>query len=179
MNLGFDLDKVFIDYPPFIPAKIIDKIYKKESNGVLSYRIPKKSEQIIRLFTHYSIFRPPISKNLLFIKKLRQSSRHHHFLISSRFSFLKNTTEKLISEYKLKDSFDGLYFNFDDQQPHIFKNKIIQKLKIHRYVDDDLKLLEYISNKNPKALFFWLNNKINKKLAKNLSAITDLSEMLK
>lgn len=179
MNLGFDLDKVLIDYPPFIPAGVIDKIYKKESNGKLSYRIPQKHEQIIRLITHYHLLRPPISKNLAFIKTLKASSNHKHFLISSRFSFLKRTTEKLIKINKLDELFDELYFNFGNQQPHIFKNRIIQKLKIHRYVDDDLKLLEYVSDNNSKTLFFWLNSKIKKKLSKNLTAITNLSEMLR
>lgn len=178
MNLGFDLDKVFIDYPPFIPSKIIDRIYKKEFNGKLSYRIPGKPEQIIRLFTHYYFFRPPIRKNLEFIKRLRKLN-HKHILISSRFSFLKKTTERLIKKHRLDKLFNELYFNFDDQQPHIFKNQIIQRLKIDRYVDDDLRLLEYVSERNPKTLFFWLNNKIKNKLTKNLISITNLSEMLK
>lgn len=179
MRLGFDLDKVFIDYPPFIPASIIDKIYKKRSHGTLSYRIPRKTEQIIRLFTHYHLFRPPIVKNLVFVKNLRKSSNHKHFLISSRFSFLKKTTERLILKHKLNELFNELHFNFDNRQPHIFKNQIIQRLKIDRYADDDLKLLEYVSEKNPKTLFFWLNNKVKKKLTNNLFSITDLSEMLK
>ena len=30
MNIGFDLDKVFIDTPPFIPKTVIEKLYKKK-----------------------------------------------------------------------------------------------------------------------------------------------------
>lgn len=179
MNLGFDFDKIFIDYPPFIPATFINKIYKKKANGNLSYRIPRKPEQILRLITHYHHFRPPITKNLEFIKQLRSSFNHKNYLISSRFSFLKKTTESLIEKHSLEELFDGFYFNFRDQQPHIFKNQILQKLNINRYVDDDLHLLKYAASYNPKILFFWLNDKIKSNLSKNIIAITDISEMLK
>ena len=179
MNLGFDLDKVFIDYPPFIPDKIINRLYRKKSDGILSYRMPKKPEQILRIISHYHLFRAPIKKNLSFVENLKKGANHHHFLISSRFSFLKKTTEALIKKHKLNELFDELYFNFNDKQPHLFKNGIIQKLKLQRYVDDDLSLLEYISVHNPKTVFFWLNDKTKRKLTNNLFAINDISEMLK
>lgn len=179
MNLGFDLDKIFIDYPPFIPPEIINRLYKEKSDGLLAYRMPKKPEQILRIISHYHLFRAPISKNLEFVKKLKKRQNHKHFLISSRFSFLKKTTELVVKKNKLNELFDKLYFNFNDLQPHLFKNEIIRKLKIQRYVDDDLFLLKFVAAKNQKSLFFWLNNKVKKRLNKNIIAITDLSEMLK
>lgn len=179
MNLGFDLDKIFINYPPIIPVIIIDWLYKRKLNEGLSYRIPGKSEQIIRIISHYHLFRSPIQKNLMFIKNLRESSNHRHFLISSRFSFLKKKTEELVIKHKLHKLFDELYFNFENKQPHLFKNNIIKKLKLQKYVDDDLSLLKYVSMNNPRTFFYWLNDKTKGKLTKNLTAITDLSEMLK
>lgn len=178
MNIGFDLDKIFIDYPPFVPDWLIDRLYKKKANGELSYRIPPKAEQILRLISHYSIFRPPIRKNIEIIEKLCLENSNKHYLISSRFSFLKNKTKALIKKHQLDKLFDGLFFNFKNEQPHLFKNNVIKKLKICLYVDDDLQLLQYLSAKNSKVKFFWLNNKETKKLENNLFAIKDLSEML-
>lgn len=178
MNIGFDLDKVFIDYPPFIPDGLIDRLYKKKSNGELSYRIPSKAEQVIRLISHYSILRPPIKENIEIIKKLHRKNTDKYYLISSRFNFLKNKTEALIKKHQLDKLFDGLFFNFRDEQPHFFKKAIIKKLKICLYVDDDLQLLQYLSVKNPKVKFFWLNNKESRRLENNLFAIRNLSEML-
>lgn len=178
MNIGFDLDKIFIDYPPFVPDWLIDKLYKKKANGELSYRIPSKAEQILRLISHYSLFRPPIKKNIEIIEKLYRKNNNKHYLISSRFSFLKNKTKALIKRHQLDELFDGLFFNFKNEQPHLFKNHVIKKLKICLYVDDDLQLLRYLSAKNSKVKFFWLSNKETKKLENNLFAIKDLSEML-
>jgi hypothetical protein len=71
-----------------------------------------------------------------------------------------------------------MYFNYNNKQPHEFKNEILKKLKLDMYADDDLQLLEYLTDKNPKTKFFWLNGKVSKPLKKNLFAIKYLSEML-
>lgn len=178
MNIGFDLDKIFIDYPPFVPDRLIDRLYKQKSNGILWYRIPSKTEQFFRLLTHYPPFRPPILENIRFLRKLSRDKKHKYYLISSRFSFLRAITETLLKKYGLYSLFDEAFFNFEDKQPHLFKAEIVKKLNIHRYVDDDLSLLRFIAARNPKAEFFWLNNKRQEAFEKNLIAITHLSQML-
>lgn len=178
MNFGFDLDKIFIDYPPFIPSFVIDRLYKRKSK-FLSYRIPSKIEQYIRIISHHPILRPPIFKNLKFIENLNKKPNNKIFLISSRFGFLKNRTNNLIEKHKFNELFDNLYFNFENKQPHIFKNEIIQKIKVKKYVDDDLELLFYLSKNNPKTKFFWFNKKEKGTMKKNLIAINELFEILK
>ncbi|MBI2028061.1 MAG: hypothetical protein HYT07_00495 [Candidatus Levybacteria bacterium] len=177
MNIGFDLDKVFIDYPFFLPDFIIDRFYKKKANGKLSYRIPKKPEQLLRLLIHHPLLRQPIKTNIDFMKKLASQNTHKHYLISGRFGFLKNKTQKLVQKHELYKLFEGLYFNFGNQQTHLFKNDIIQRLKIDLYVDDDRELLKYLAKKNPKTKFFWLNKKVRSKIEKNLFAIKVLPDM--
>lgn len=178
MNIAFDLDKIFIDYPPFVPAEIINRLYKQESNGVLLYRMPSKAERIVRILSHHPFLRPPIIKNIQFIQSLAKSKKHRYYLISSRFGFLKDRTEFIVKKYNFNKIFNAMFFNFNDQQPHIFKNEIVKKMKIDLYVDDDLPLLEYLAEENSKTKFFWLNNRQNETLDKNLFAIRHLSEML-
>lgn len=177
MNIGFDLDKIFINFPPLVPSKIIEWFYKGKSNGSLSYRIPSKPEQFLRLLIHFPILRKPIKENIKFLKKLAAENTHTYYLISSRFGFLKKTTEKLVQKYGIDKIFKSLHFNFLNEQPHLFKNQMIKKLKINSYIDDDLPLLNFLADKNPKTKFFWLNNKISKPLGKNLSAVKNISEM--
>ncbi len=177
MNIGFDLDKVFIGYPFFLPDFIIDRLYKKKTNGELIYRIPKKPEQLLRLLIHHPLLRQPIKENIEFMRNLASKNTHRHYLISSRLGFLKNKTLNIIKKHKLNKLFEDLYFNFDNKQAHLFKNEIIQKLKIDLYVDDDRELLIFLAKKNPKTKFFWLNKKIKKTLEKNLFAINTLPEM--
>lgn len=179
MNIGFDLDKIFIDYPPFVPDGLIDALYKAQSNGILRYRIPSKPEQIVRLFTHLPPFRPPLMTNIQTVKDKNHKGTDKYHLISSRFSFLRQRTEAIIKRYAFDKIFDGMFFNFEDEQPHIFKDKIVKKLKLDRYIDDDLPLLRFLASENSNTKFYWLNKNEVGQLSRNLFAITKLSDFLR
>jgi predicted phosphatase len=177
MNIGFDLDKIFINFPPFVPSKIIDFFYKERNNNGLRYKIPSRLEQIVRIFSHYPLFRSPNVKNMRYMKSLALANKNKYYLISSRFDFLKNRTDKIIERFSLNKIFDAMYFNYSNNQPHEFKDKMVKKLNLDIFVDDDLDLLEYLIDKNPKTRFFWLNEKTSKPLKKNLFAIKNISEI--
>lgn len=176
MNIGFDLDKIFIDHPPLVPSVLLEKFYRKKSNGELLYRIPKKPEQVLRNLIHHPLLRPGIKNNLRFLSHIPKQE-HKLYLISSRFGFLRERTEKLIKKYHFNDMFDGLYFNYENKQPHLFKNEVIKSLKLDMYIDDDFPLLKYVAKENKKVKFFWLTNKRKQMLTKNISSINSLSEI--
>ena len=176
MKIGFDLDRIFINYPPFIPSKLIDKRYKLKENGELIYRFPKKPEQWIRIALHFHPFRPLIKENVEVLKKL--DHKHNSlYLISSRFGFLEKRTESVMKRYGLEQYFDAVYFNFTDKQPHLFKNELLKELKLDIYVDDDLSLLKFVAKDNKKTKLFWLNYSFSEQLNDNLFAIKSLTEL--
>ncbi|HVF69392.1 MAG TPA: hypothetical protein VNA13_02375 [Xanthomonadales bacterium] len=174
MNIGFDLDKVLIDYPPLVSPKLIDKLYKKRDNGVLLYRIPAYPEQVFRRISHTPFLRPAIKENLEFLKSIPKKS-NKLYLISSRFKFLEKRTLKLVKRFDLDKVFDEMYFNFDNLQPHEFKNEVIKRLNLDIYVDDDLSLIKHVAKNNAKTKFFWLNqDQLNKSLSENIFAISKI-----
>ncbi|CAN5201375.1 hypothetical protein BH11PAT1_BH11PAT1_7010 [soil metagenome] len=173
MNIGFDLDKVFINYPPLVPGAMIEKFYKEKSNGELLYRIPKRPEQLFRTAIHHPLLRLPIKNNLTFLSSLPKD-KHKLYLISSRFGFLRKRTEALVKKYHFDEIFHGLYFNYENKQPHLFKNEIIQALHLEMYIDDDFQLLKYVAKENKKTKFFWLTNKKPQQLTKNIVSINSL-----
>lgn len=178
MNIGFDLDKIFIDYPPFLPAALIERLYRKKSNGELAYRIPSGIEQKIRQISHYHKLRPPITNNINYMRTLvTTNKRHTYYLISSRFGFLDKQTKTVIEKYKIKELFKKSFFNNKNEQPHVFKDRMIKELDIALYVDDDLLLLKYLCVTNPKTQFYWLNGKKNGGISKNVTAITDIGQI--
>lgn len=179
MKIGFDFDKIFIDYPPFLPAKLFDKFYKKKDNGILQYRIPARPEQIFRKVLHLPFMRPPIKENLDLLKKFHKKT-NQLYLISSRFKFLEPETNRLIKKYKLDKIFNKLYFNYDNKQPHLFKNDILKKLQLDAYIDDDLSLLKHVAKENKKTQFYWLNAREKKfTLPKNIKQIYTLNQIFK
>ena len=178
MRIGFDFDGVFIDKPPFIPKKLIERLYKKKSSN-LSYRFPSKAEQVIRILSHKKIFRPPIRENIATIKKYKKNGSHTFFLISGRFGFIKKETENLLKHYQLEEMFKKRFINYDNNQPHIHKKNVLKHIQLDRYVDDDFDLILFLSKITPKTIFFWVNKLEDKKISKNLFAITDFSKVFK
>ena len=176
-KIAFDFDRVFVDYPPLIPGFVIDFLYKKINHN-LSYRIPGFFEQKIRMMSHTPFLRHPISENVSQLSEIAKENKFDIYLISSRFSFLKNRTEAWVKKYNISHFFKKMYFNFDDEQPHIFKDKILKQLKIEKFVDDDLDLLVYLAENNPQVSFFWLSNyPPYKPLTKNIKQIKTLKEL--
>lgn len=187
MIIGFDFDKIFIDTPPFIPSRLIDFLYKGGSyfnreikEGHLHYRYPGNFEQKIRIVSHHPIFRRPITNNIEAIKKIAKRNGCKTYLVSSRFGFLKKRTQTIIEKYHLDQYFDGVYFNYKNQQPHLFKEETIKKLGIEKYIDDDLDLALYLSSKMPQLKIYWLKNKEGGKivLPKNVIPISGISEFM-
>lgn len=189
MIIGFDFDKVFINYPPFIPYFLIDFLYKGESvfkknpskKSSLHYRIPGRVEQKIRILSHHPIFRTPIKENVDALKEISGKDKVTTYLVSSRFSFLKKRTDGILKKYSLDKYFDGVHFNYDNKQPHIFKEETIKKLKIDTYIDDDLQLSLFLSKSLPHLKIFWVKNgnAADVELPKNVIPIKNLKELNK
>src|SRR3989338_3361750 len=157
MNIGFDLDGVFVNKPPFIPKWVIELLYRERSKS-LSYRFPRKPEQLLRKLSHKRMFRPLIKNNKNIVINRNQKNHYAFFLISALFGFLQKETETLLRSYGLKDVFQETFLNRTNMQPHRFKENVLKKLTIHRYVDDDLELLMFLSNCYAHIKFFCLNN---------------------
>jgi len=178
MKIGFDLDKIFIDYPPIIPDALIDKLYKKRAGGTLLYRTPTRPEQMVRQISHLPLFRPAIKANIAFLRSLSKKN-YELYLISSRFNFLEKQTLMRMHQLGLDLLFEKMYFNFENAQPHLFKEEILKKLQLDLYVDDDIHLLKYIAVNNKKTKFFWLHaGPTNVHLPQNITQLTHLPDML-
>lgn len=175
-KIGFDLDGIFIGPPLFIPRNLVEQLYKRSSHN-LSYRIPGDFEKKIRIISHHHLLRPPIKENIRVLKSIAERPDLSISLISSRFSFLKEKTNKALSYNHVKENFNSMYFNLKNEQPHLFKNRLIKKEGIGKFVDDDLDLLLFLAKENPDVKFYWVgisNRKIM--LPKNITKIKNLGE---
>lgn len=179
MNIAFDLDKIFINYPPLIPAKLIDWLYRNHCSNQLSYRIPnRKLEQFVRQLTHFQSFRPAIKKNIEYINNFPRNPHHHNlYLISSRYNFLEKQTVKLLQKYRLDQLFTKVLLNTNNEQPHLFKENKIKNLKIDLYIDDDLDLLKYLKQHCPQTQLIWYNPKTTPLVLDGLRQIKNLEEV--
>lgn len=179
MNFGFDLDRVLVDYPPLVPPKLINWLYRDHIKKELHYRYPaNEMEKTFRKLTHHHFFRPKIEENIAFLREFHK--RHPHdkfFLITGRYAFLEKQTHKILNRYGLKKYFHEIHINLLDEQPHLFKEKVVKKFKIDTMVDDNLDLLIHLKRSNPRLLCFWFNPEKITAQADEIVSITTLPEI--
>ena len=158
IKIGFDLDGVIIGKPPFMPKYLMERLVRKKDHG-LAYRYPEsKFERRIRWLSHLPLFRPPINKNIKLIHELYKSKNYELYVVSSRYSFLEGRTKEWFKFYRLRGLFKEIHINLKDEQPHIYKEKMIKKLKLNVFIDDDVLLLKYLKSKLKTTDLLYIDN---------------------
>lgn len=154
IKVAFDLDGVIVDKPPIIPKTLLEYFFRG-SKKQLDYHFPRrKIDQYLRKFSHFYLFRPPISINISLIKKLFQQQNLELLIISSRYSFLNRETENWLNKREVKKYFKEIFTNTSDEKPHLCKEKIIKKVKPDIFIDDDADVVNYLKTKFPGIKFF-------------------------
>ncbi|MCL5090491.1 MAG: hypothetical protein M1514_00600 [Patescibacteria group bacterium] len=178
-RIAFDLDGVVIDKPPLVPKQLIEFFFrgchpKKE----LHYRFPQlKLEQVVRKISHFYLFRPEIKGNIKFIKGLGQNN-YELFIVSGRYSFLQKETENWLKKREMRNVFKEIFLNFNNEQPHLYKEKILIKLQPDIFVDDDPEIAGYLADKLSKTKVYCFSKKI-RGCCQKAEEITCLSQILK
>lgn len=179
MNIGFDLDGIFVGLHPLIPKEFIEWLYKGPQNHKPRYRFPSTQlEQNIRIWSHIALLRPKISGNAEFLKELSADKKNNIFLISSRYEFLTKQTLSLFKKYDLENYFFKIYLNSQNEQPHLFKKAVLEKLNLDIFVEDDLMLLQFLQKFFPKTKLLWYNPNNTKRIPSGILHIKSLKEIL-
>jgi hypothetical protein len=159
IKIAFDLDGVIIDKPPFIPKKVLEWLFRGGSKNSLNCHFPKsKLNQMIRKLSHQYFLRPPVKQTMELVKKLAQRLSVELYVISSRYSFLNRETEKWLAKRKLTTIFKKIYLNSQNEQPVIFKEKIVKELQPDIYIDDDQMIVNYLRTLGLKTDFYYSNS---------------------
>lgn len=168
IKIAFDLDGVIIDKPPLIPKKLLERLFKGGNGRKLHYRFPKsKLEQLIRKASHFYLLRPPIKTSIEFIRKLARDERYELYVISGRYSFLEKETDIWLRKRKIDKLFKEIFLNADNQQPHLFKEKIVKQLQPDVFIDDDCLIVDYLISKNfSSKIYCFSGNDLEETLAR-------------
>lgn len=148
IKIGFDLDGVIIDKPPLIPSKLIEWLYRSHNKKELSFRYPRtRLEILIRIVSHHYRLRPPIKNNLEYLKDLAKDKRYELYVVSGRYGFLGKKTKDWFKAYGVSEIFKEIHLNLNNEQPHVFKEKILKKLRPDIYFEDDWLIFRYLNKK--------------------------------
>jgi len=152
IKVGFDLDGVLFFNPLRFVRGPLDLIKK---GGTLQY-IPKtRIEQWLWRIIHMSSFTPATGWQE--IRRLSKLGLIEPYVITARFKCLQKDFERSMEIVDAPDYFTGCYQNLRDEQPHLYKERMIKELGIEYYVEDNWNIVEHLSA-TTSAEILWVSN---------------------
>jgi len=183
IRVGFDLDGVLFFNPLRVVRRPIE-IFKKYilRKDTMNFYIPKtKAEKLMWKIVHMSSLTP--ARGWENIRKLTQEGLIEPYLITARFACLKNDFGRCKMRIKADEYFAGTFHNDKDEQPHLFKERMVRELGIEYFVEDNWNIVDHLS-KNTSTKVLWISNiadndiKFDERFSDLEKAIKRLSELV-
>lgn len=159
LKVGFDLDGVIL-YNPIRTARPVLALMRKLfiHKKKTSFYIPKtKLEKIAWYLVHKSsLFLAPGVKDL---QNLIEKGKVEAYIITGRYDSLKNDFDKWMEKIEAEKYFKKYIHNVREEQPYVFKKKMIAKYKLDYFVEDNWDIIQLLNNNDSmKAKIVWICN---------------------
>lgn len=164
LRVGFDMDGVLLYNPARIGRPLVSSIkqifFGKKK---LNFYFPKSNYEKLfwRLVHKSSIYNAP---GLSEISRLVKEGKIEAYLVTARYNFLGSTVEKWVKKNKLGHTFKDVIYNSKDEQPHEFKERIIKKMGLDIYVEDNFDIVNHLT-KTTQTNIFWIYNIFDRGIA--------------
>jgi hypothetical protein len=167
LKVGFDLDGVIL----YNPARVVRPLIAAYKRHILrqtprtKFRIPKHQwERTVLAFLHKSsLFLAPGIED---IRQLVKEGKIEAYLITARFSFLKPDFDKWLHKMKAQEIFKAIHLNENDEQPHLYKAKLVNQYDLDVFVDDNWDIVNHLhKNAAGKRTIYWIYNLLDKKMS--------------
>jgi len=159
IKIGFDLDGVILDNPSRIFRSLIARSKKAHlfpRKELEFYHPHSPISNFLWLMIHKSSFK--LANGFSELEQLALDEKIEIYVISARFACLKSDTARWLKVINRKHSFKGIYFNDQDEQPHFFKKRMIEKLMLDYFVEDNWDVASYLAREQKKVQIWWLSN---------------------
>jgi len=148
LKVGFDMDGVLLYNPARIVRPLIST-FKKNKIGFkreeLEFYVPRPGFQQFfwEMLHKSSCFLAPGFDQ---IKKLKAEKLIEPYMITGRFGHLKKDYLKWKKKMKADELFVECFMNSDDEQPHLFKERLIKDLGLEVFVEDNWDIVRYLDD---------------------------------
>lgn len=160
IRIGFDLDGVILDNPSRIFRSLISRSKKAHlfPRKELEFYHPSSSfEKLLWTLVHKSSYK--LASGFADLEKLVLAHKNLEvYVVSARFACLEKDTCKWKKTINRNNIFKAIYFNDRDEQPHFFKQRMIEKLNLDYFIEDNWDVASYLARNQQKAEVWWLSN---------------------
>lgn len=157
IRVGLDFDGV-VAYNPFRIIRAPIKWFKREVLGIkkLTFFVPKNWwQKFLWSIVHESSVFPATGMDLL--RSMAKDEKYEFHLITARFGFLKDNLSSWLMRYHAKNLFKSINVNENCEQPHKYKLRMVKKLDLDYFVEDNLDIVSHLLGK-VKTNIFWIYN---------------------
>ena len=151
MRVGFDFDGV-IAYNPLrvlrMPAMAIRRLIMP--NHQLRFPVPKeKTWRFLWNIAHETSFFPAYGFSEL--RKLLEEKKIEGYIVTGRYSFLEKSLHNWLKKHGVEGLFKEIHLNKKNEQPHLFKERMLQKLNLDYFVEDNWDIVNYLHRRSQIA----------------------------
>ncbi len=169
VRIGLDLDGVILYNPARIVRPLI-AVWKHvlfPHQKTLTFYYPKtRFEQYAWSLLHKtSLFIAPGFREIL---KMALNKEIKLYIITARYDFMGKETKRWARNIDKNRALSGVYCNEKNEQPHLYKERMISLLKLDYFVEDNWDIVkhlyEHMRKKRSKTIIFWVYNILDKKI---------------
>lgn len=155
--VGLDFDGVVAYNPLRIVRAPITYIKRTLfQSKKIEFYIPKSPlEKLLFYVPHQLSILPSIGMNML--KEMVEKGIVEAHLVSGRYAYLDSGLRTWLKNRDVEKIFTSIHTNINDEQPHLFKEKIIRKLKLDYFIEDNLDIVEYLTPRVDTTVL-WIYN---------------------
>lgn len=157
IKIGLDFDGV-VAYNPFRVVRAPVVLLKKMIFGIrdTKFIIPHTPAQrwIWALMHETSYFLAP---GIDVIRMMKKSGRFEFHLITARYNFLQTGLYRFLRRYEIESLFETITMNVQNEQPHMYKKRVVQEKNLDYFIEDNLDIVHALSEKVPTRIY-WIYN---------------------
>lgn len=157
ITVGIDFDGV-LAYNPFRVVRAPIVFVKSRVFGIskTQFYIPKRPyEQLLWKILHESSVFP--AKGVSLLRQLVAERVIEAHLVTARYSFLNTRLNRWLDRYDLKRVFKSVTINAKDEQPHLYKERIVGERKFDVFIEDNWDVVRHLSSKTSSKIM-WIYN---------------------
>lgn len=161
--VGLDFDGV-VAYNPARLARLPISFVKRHVFGIqkLGFFVPKNPmERTLWALAHETSIIPANG-----ISKLRTLARGgiiEAHLVTARFGFLEGHLMRFLKRWDLMDVFSTVTLNRKEEQPHLFKERMIRKKGFQYFVEDNWDIVNHLNHGKSPTEIHWIYNILDRR----------------
>jgi len=160
-RIGLDFDGVVAYNPLRIVRGPITFIKRKIFHSkTTTFYVPKSSYMKFLFWIPHQFSYVP-GNGMEYLKELVGRGNVEMYIISGRYGYLDDELFLWIEKHGYKSIFTDIIVNRNDEQPHIFKERMLRELKIDYFVEDNFDIVEHLQSR-VKTNILWLYNILDK-----------------